>query len=77
MGRGCRKTLKKLFNEFRVPVALRERTPVLRDEGGVVMVPGFACDERVSITESTQMVALFCPIEWSAGERNGKDEQYT
>ena len=77
VGRGCRKTLKKLFNELRVPVALRERTPVLRDEVGVVMVPGFACDERVSITESTQMVALFCPIEWSAGERNGKDEQYT
>lgn len=45
-GRGCSKTLKKLFQEARVPPSARERTPVLYDEEGVLAVRGFGMAER-------------------------------
>ena len=45
-GRGCVKTLKKLFQEAKVPPSVRERTPVLYDEEGVLAVPGFGAAER-------------------------------
>ena len=53
VGRGCGKTLKKLFNEAALPVWERDAIPVLCDEQGIVMVVGFGCDERVRITEAT------------------------
>lgn len=62
-GRGCKKTLKKLYNEQRIPVSVRAETPVLRDDEGIVLLPGFACDERVRITPHTKTVALFRPLE--------------
>ena len=45
-GRGCTKTLKKLFQENRVPPSRRERTPALYDEQGLLAVYGFGADER-------------------------------
>ena len=45
-GRGCAKTLKNLFQEARVPPSLRERTPVLYDEEGVLAVYGIGIAER-------------------------------
>ena len=45
-GRGCTKTLKKLFAEARIPLARRGLVPVLRDDRGLVAVYGFGTAER-------------------------------
>ena len=46
LGRGCTKTLKKLFAETQMQLHLRRRTPVLYDEAGVIAVYGFGVAER-------------------------------
>ena len=45
-GRGCTKSLKKLFSEAGMPRAQRRQTPVFRDERGVIAVYGFGVAER-------------------------------
>ena len=70
VGRGCGKTLKKLFNEAAVPVAERDTLPVLCDGQGIVLVAGFGCDERVRITETTAGVLWMGKTE---DVRNGFD----
>ncbi len=55
-GRGCRKTLKKLFNEGKT--VLRDTVPIVCDDQGIVLVAGFGCDERVRITPDTQTVLV-------------------
>ena len=44
--RGQSKTLKKLFNEKRIPVNVRNSIAVLRDESGVVWIEGFGTDGK-------------------------------
>ena len=46
-GRGCTKKLKQLFREAGVPAWERDGRIVLRDEAGVLAVPGFPAAERV------------------------------
>ena len=46
LGRGCTKSLKKLFAEAGMTAAQRTETPVLYDEAGVIAVPGFGIAER-------------------------------
>ena len=53
-GRGIGKSLKKLMNEWRIPAYQRNSFPILCDDHGVVLVPGYAADERVRVTESTK-----------------------
>ncbi len=55
-GRNCGKSLKKLFNEQKT--VLRDRIPIICDAQGIVLVCGFGCDERVSISADTQTVLL-------------------
>ena len=57
-GRGCTKTLKKLFNEAAVLPEKRAQIPVLCDQNGIILVSDHGCDERVKITEATQRVML-------------------
>lgn len=45
-GRGCTKTLKKLFSEAGIPLRDRARTPVFYDEAGVIAICGFGVAER-------------------------------
>ena len=45
-GRGCTKTLKSLFAEAGATRRDRLRTPVFRDEAGVVLIPEFGAAER-------------------------------
>lgn len=52
-GRKVGKSLKKLMNEWHMPAHLRAVYPLLCDEKGVVLVPGYACDERVRVTDTT------------------------
>lgn len=53
-GRGVGKSLKKWMNEWHLPTHLRDSYPVLCDDEGVILVPGYACDERVRVTEDTK-----------------------
>lgn len=55
-GRGCGKTLKKLFNEAATPTESRDAVPLLCDSRGIVLVAGFGCDERVRITPETEKI---------------------
>ncbi|MBQ9860436.1 MAG: tRNA lysidine(34) synthetase TilS [Clostridia bacterium] len=53
-GRGVGKSLKKQMIEWHIPAHLRDRIPLLFDEAGLLLIPGYACDERVRITEDTK-----------------------
>lgn len=46
VGRNCTKTLKALFQERDFTQQQRRLQPVLRDDAGVLAVPGFGMDER-------------------------------
>lgn len=63
VGRGCGKTLKKLFQEAALPSFERACVPVLVDGGGIVLVTGFGCDRRVAPDEQTKRLLLFCKYE--------------
>ena len=52
--RGVGKKLKKLMNEWRIPATQRDGFPLLCDEAGVLLVPGYGCDERVRVSEATK-----------------------
>ncbi len=52
--RGCTKSLKKLFNELKIPHNKRNRLLVLADEHGVLWVEGIGCDARCTPTEQTK-----------------------
>lgn len=60
-GRGVGKSLKKWMNEWHMPAHLRDVFPILCDDDGIVMVPGYASDERVRVTESTKHY-LVCKV---------------
>lgn len=53
-GRGVGKSIKKWMNEWHIPSHLRDSYPVLCDEVGAIWIPGYGCDERVSVTEDTK-----------------------
>ncbi len=55
-GRGCTKTLKKLFNELKIPQELRESIGIVTDEQGVIGVIGYCVAQRVSLSASTQNI---------------------
>lgn len=57
-GRNCTKSLKKLFNELKIPASVRSKIPVVRDECGVVFVCG-SISERAAVSDITKRVALF------------------
>lgn len=58
VGRGCTKTLKKLFNEYHIDVEKRDSIPLICDEDGIIGVYGYCCDERVKIDNNTTSVML-------------------
>ncbi len=55
-GRACGKTLKKLFNEMKIPVEKRDKISVVCDEAGVIGVVGYCVDERVKVDSFTNRV---------------------
>ncbi len=55
-GRGCGKTLKKLFNENKV--SARDSLPILCDKTGIVLVFSFGSDERVKVSSDTAYIAV-------------------
>lgn len=55
-GRNCTKTLKKLFNELKIPQEERESVAVIYDDAGVIGVAGYCADERVSVDDTTKNI---------------------
>ena len=53
---GMTKTLKKLFNERRIPLHQRDKVFILSDENGIVWVEGFGVAERCSVDENTKNI---------------------
>lgn len=60
---GVGKSIKKYFNEKKVPLIQRASTPIVCDEQGIILVTGFSCDDRVKLDEGTVRVFLLCPDE--------------
>ena len=57
-GRGCAKTLKKLFLERGLTQRERDAVPVFRDDRGILGVYGFAADERAVPAEGDRVLAV-------------------
>lgn len=55
-GRGCSKTMKKLFCEYRIPHNRRTLPLVAEDDLGIVAVAGCCCDQRVAVDGATRRV---------------------
>lgn len=56
--RNCTKTLKKLFNELKIPIEDRNSVLVICDDNGVIGVYGYCVDERVRLDNDTENVLL-------------------
>lgn len=54
--RNCTKTLKKLFNEYHIPVEKRNSIPIICDDNGIIGVCGYCADERVKIDFNTRNI---------------------
>ena len=70
-GRKVGKMVKKLFNEVHMPLTDRESWPILWDEKGIVLVPGFGCDQRVVPDAETKRLLILCEV--SEDREDGAD----
>lgn len=55
-GRGCTKTLNKIFSEKAIPVAIRDKIPVISDDCGVVWVYGVGVAQRCAVNNSSKHI---------------------
>ena len=55
-GRGGTKTLKKLYNEYKIPLCERENLPVLADEKGIVWIGKIGVAGRCAVDNETQRI---------------------
>ena len=53
-GRGCTKSLKKLFNENKIPIEKRNTIPVISTGDRVLWVEGFGADKTASLDKKTK-----------------------
>ncbi|WP_416200902.1 MAG: tRNA(Ile)-lysidine synthase [Thermocaproicibacter melissae] len=56
-GRGVTKTLKKLFNEAKIPVSERSRLALLECGGKIVWVEGFGVSQEACVSEKSKTAA--------------------
>ena len=63
LGRNCTKSLKKLFNEKKIPKEMREKLPVAADEHGVIWIFGIGVSERVAADKNTKSAKRFVVIK--------------
>lgn len=54
--RGCTKSLKKIFNEMKIPPEKRDSLVILSDESGVILVEGVGVDYRTEISKETRNI---------------------
>lgn len=56
--RNCTKTLKKLYNEYKIPVEKRSDIPVIVDDIGVIGVYGYCVDKRVAVDGNSKNILI-------------------
>lgn len=56
--RGCTKPLTKLYNEYNIPLNLRDTLPVISDDKGVVWIHGIGVAERCAVKDKTKLIYL-------------------
>lgn len=56
--RGCTKPLTKLYNEYEIPVNMRDTLPVIADDKGVVWIHGIGVAERCCVKGNTKQIYL-------------------
>lgn len=56
--RNCTKSLKKLFNEYKIPIENRDKTFVICDDCGVIGVYNYCVDRRVEVDNDTKNLLL-------------------
>lgn len=58
--KGCTKSLKKLFNEAKIPPNERNQLIIAQDDVGIIWVEGFGADTRVAPDNNTEnLIGLF------------------
>lgn len=57
-GKGYTKTLKKLYNEYKIPPEDRETLPVIADDEGVIWIYGIGTAERCAVTERSEHILI-------------------
>lgn len=55
-GRNVTKSLKKLFNESKIPVSQRSFLPIISDDKGVIWIFGFGTVKRCRVTEKSENI---------------------
>lgn len=58
-GRNCTKTLKKLYNELKIPQDIRDALPVAADDEGILWIHTVGVSERAAVDENTVRVISF------------------
>lgn len=57
-GRNCTKSLKELFRDADMPQTVRDKTPVIRDEKGIIGIYGFGVAERCKVTPGDTVLCI-------------------
>lgn len=65
-GSSVTKTLKKLFNEYKINVCERSSILILETDGQIIWIEGFGPSDYAKVTEKTKFVTLILP----EGEKN-------
>ncbi len=55
-GRNCSKSLKKLFNERKLPPEVRDSVPLMESEGKIAWISGIGAAEQFKVTDETERV---------------------
>ena len=62
-GKCCTKSLKKLFNELKIPQDERDTLPVMADDKGVVWIYGIGVAARCAVTKKTERVMIINALD--------------
>lgn len=68
-GRNCTKSLKELFRDADMPQYLRDLTPVIRDEKGIIAVYGFGVAERCKAQKGDTVLCIDIENTMTVGEK--------
>ena len=56
--RNCTKSIKKLFNEYAIPIPQRNKVAVIADDTGVLWIDGIGIAQRCEITDCTENILV-------------------
>lgn len=70
--KNCTKTIKKLFNEYKIDLNQRLRLFLLTDNNKVIALEEFGCDKSVEVTDNTKNVLIIQKCNVKKEKNNGK-----